>query len=56
MADKLMYILNYDTQITSSVDYSKGLKRFNTQLIGPNNKNSIKVPKAVGPTNKKTLF
>ena len=50
MADKLMYIPNYDTQITPSVDYN-----LKTKLNEPTNHNSIKVPKVNKPTNKKTL-
>ena len=50
-----MYIPNYDTKITTSVDYNKLLKCLNTQLNEPTNKNSIKVPKVIKPTNNKTL-
>ena len=43
-------------QIIPSVDYKKMLKRLINQLNEPINQNSIKVPKVVKPTNKKTLF
>ena len=39
-----MYILNYDNQITPSVDYNLWLKRLDTQLIEQTNQNTIKVP------------
>ena len=56
MVDKLMYIPNDDTQkITPSVDCNLWLKRLYTQLNKATNKNSIKVPKVVKPTHKKTL-
>ena len=42
-------------RITPSVDYNKWLKRMDTQLNEPTNKNSIKVPKVVKPINEKTL-
>ena len=48
-ADKLMYMM-----ITPSVDFNQWLKRLETNE--PTNQNSIKVPKVVKPTNKKTLF
>ena len=51
VADKLIYIPNYDTQNTPSVDYNKWLKRLDTT-----NQNSIKVPKVVKLTYKKTLI
>ncbi len=43
-------------KITSSVDYNLCLKRLDTQINEPTNKNSIKVPIVDSPTNKKTLF
>ena len=43
-------------KITTSVDYNKWLKRLDTQLNQPTNQNSIKVPKVVKQTNKKTLL
>ena len=46
--------MNYN--YTPSVDYKYWLKRLDTQLIEPTNKNSIKVPKVVEPTNKKKLL
>ena len=39
---------------THSIDFNKWLKRFDTQLNELTNLNSIKVPKVVEPTNKKT--
>ena len=48
MVDKLMYILNDDTQITQSVDYNKWL---DTQLNEQTNQNS-KVTKVVKLINK----
>ena len=44
MADKLMYILDDDTQITHSVDQNYWLKRMDTQFYKQTNKNSLKVP------------
>ena len=43
-------------KITSFVDYNKRLKRFDTQLYGPTNQNSVKVPKVGKSTNKKRLL
>ena len=42
-------------KITPSVDYYKWLKRLNTQLNKPTNKNSFKVSKVFKLMNKKTL-
>ena len=56
MGDKLMYIINDDTQIFPSVDYNEWFKRLDTQLIEPSNTNPIKVSKVVKPKNKKTLL
>ena len=54
MSDKLMYIPNDGTQ---NYPFCKlQLKRLDTQLNEPTNKNSIIVHKVVKPTNKKTLF
>ena len=39
-----------------SVDYNKWLKRLDTQPYKLTNKNSLKVPKVVQPTNKKMLL
>ena len=50
-----MYEPNDDKQNAPSVDYSQWLKRFDTQTKEPNNQNSMKVPKDVKITNKKTL-
>ena len=55
MADKLMYVLNEDKQITP-LDYNQGLKRLVTQLNESTNLNLVKVPKVVKPTKKKTLL
>ena len=43
-------------KISSTVDYNWWLKRLDTQLNEPTNKNSTKVPKVVNPTNKKILL
>ena len=43
-------------KITPSVDFNLWLKRLYTQLNEPTNKYTLKVPKVVKPTNKKTLF
>ena len=42
-------------KITTSVDFNYRLKILDTQLNIPTNQNSIKVPKVVKPTNKKTF-
>ena len=42
-------------KISPSVDYNQWLKRFDTQLNDPTNKNLNQVPKVVKPTNKLTL-
>ena len=52
MADKLIYILNDDTQNNPFCR----LQLVDTQLNEPTNQNSMKVPKVVEPTNRKTLF
>ena len=41
-------------KISPSIDYN-WLKRLDTQLFGPTIQNSLKIPKVVKPTNKKTL-
>ena len=43
-------------KITPFVDNNWGLKRFNTQINDPSNQNSLKVPKVIKTTNKKTLL
>ena len=43
-------------KITSSANYNYWLKHLDTKFIEPTNKNSIKVPKLVKPTNKKTSY
>ena len=53
MADKLMYIPNVKTQI--SIDYNQWLKGLETQLNKPINQNSLRVPKVIKATNRKTL-
>ena len=42
MADKLIYFFVMIYKITPSVDYNKWLKRMDTQLDEPTNKNLIK--------------
>ncbi len=44
MADKLIYILNVNTQ-----NYNCWLKRLDTQLNKPTKQNPLKVPKVVKP-------
>ena len=56
MDEKFMYIPNDDTQNNSSVDYNQWLKRQETQLNKPTNKNSIKVPNVDRLKNKKILI
>ena len=58
IVDKLMYIPNDVTQKCSFCITINGwwLKCLDTQLFKPSNQNSIKVPKVVIPTNKKTLL
>ena len=56
MVDKLMYIPNDDTEITTSVEYSYWLKRLDTQHNEWTNQNSLKVLKVVEPSNKTTLL
>ena len=48
MANKLMYILNHDTQ-NYKIDYSQVFKRLDTQPNEPANQNSIKVAKKAKP-------
>ena len=43
-------------KIIPSVDYNLWLKRLNSQLNKSTNQNTIKVPKVIDSTNKKTLF
>ena len=43
-------------KITPSVDYNYWLKRLDTQFNKPTIQKSLKVPKVVKPTNKKTLL
>ena len=54
MADKLKYILNDDIQNYPFCIIHLRLKRLDTQLNEPTNQNSLKIPKVVNPTNKKT--
>ena len=51
MANKFMYIPNYNTQNFPSVEKNK----FEHATNEPTNQNLKKVPKVVKPTNKKTL-
>ena len=55
MTDKLMYIPNDYTQNYPFYRLKFLLKRLDTQFNEPKDQNSIKVPKVVKPTNKKTL-
>ena len=43
-------------RMMSIVDYNEWLKRWNTELNKPTNKNFMKVPKVVKPTNKKVFL
>ena len=43
-------------KILSPVDYNYWLERLETQLNESTNQNSLKVPRVVKPTNKKTLL
>ena len=52
MADKLIFIPNYDTQIYPFCGLQLVVERLHTQLNEQTNQNSI-VPKVVKPTNKK---
>ena len=51
-----MSIPNEDAQITPSIDCIYCLKRLETKLNNSINQNSIKVPKNVEPSKKKTLL
>ena len=53
MADKSPMMIH---KIPSSVDYNYSLKRLDTQLNESTNQNSLKVPKVVKQTNKKTFL
>ena len=53
MADKLIYIPNYDTQI---IPFCKLQLVVDTQLNEPANKKSVKFPKVFRPTNEKSLL
>ena len=52
----LMYIPNYDSQNYPLCRLQLVVKRLVTQLNEPTNQNSIKVPKFVEPSKKKTLL
>ena len=54
MVAKLIYILNEDKQNYPSCTLKFMIKWFKTHLNETNNQNSIKVPKVVESTNKKT--
>ena len=54
MADKLMYISDYNTH--NYPVKTLLLFTFGPQLNEPNNRNAIKVPNYVEPTNKKMLL
>ena len=53
MADKLIYIPNYDTQI---IPFCKLQLVVDTQLNKPANQNLVKVSKVFRPTNEKSLL
>ena len=53
MADKVMFIPNVDTQHYTFCRVQLGVE---TRLNEPTNQNSRKVPKVVGPINKKRYF
>ena len=56
MADKLMYIPNVNTQNFSFCRLQLAGETYGTQSKNSTNQNSLKVPKVVEPTNKKTLL
>ena len=57
MADKLMYILNDDTQYYPFCRLKLEVETFvHSTSNKPINSNPIKVPKVVEPSNKKTLM
>ena len=56
MANKLMYIPNDDTLSYPFCRYNQWLNRLDTQHNELTNRNLIKVPKVVKPTNKKALW
>ena len=57
MANKLMYIPNDDKQNNPFFRIqSHWFKRLDIQINELTNQNSIKVPKVIKPTNKKTLL
>ena len=43
-------------KITPSLDFNQWLKCLDTHLNEPSNKNSMKVPEVIKPTNKKTIL
>ena len=51
-----MYIPIMLNEINPSVDYNKWLKRLDTELNEPTNKNSLKAHKVVKLTNRKKLL
>ena len=54
MADKIMYFPNNDTQ--NYPFYKSGVEMFKHSTNQPTNQNCKSIPKAVKPTNKKTLL
>ena len=56
MGDEFMYIPHGGTLNYPFVDNNQWLKRFDTQMNKPTNANTIKSPKVVKPTNRKTLI
>ena len=56
MADKLMHIPNDKQNYPFfRLQLVQWLKRLDNQLTGPTNQNSMKLPKFLKPTNKKTI-
>ena len=55
MADKIVYILNYETQNCTYCRLQLVVEMFGSQLNKQINQNAMKVPKVVKPTNKKPL-
>ena len=56
MTDKLLYIPNDDMQNCPFYRLQLMIETFDTQLNELTNKNLMKVPKVVKPTNEKTLL
>ncbi len=56
MADKIMYISNDDIEISFSVVCNEWMKRLDTKLDKPTNKNSIKDTKVLNKRIKKRYY